>query len=83
MFILDVETGERRQVTHLPPAPFAGILGTRVNVGFLNDRTIVFFTTTNPDGHDPDKSGLIFTVSIDGDEEPKSLSTVVVPGEVE
>ena len=40
VFILDVETGERTQLTHLPPAPLAGVAGTRTG-DFLNDRTIV------------------------------------------
>jgi len=47
IFILDVQTGQRTQVTHLPPAPSAGIEGTRQG-NFLDERTILFYTTSNP-----------------------------------
>jgi hypothetical protein len=79
VFILDVETGQRTQVTHLPPAPVAGIAGTRVGA-FPNDRTISFTTSSNPEGLNPDGELLLFAVSID-DFKLKPLSTVVLQGE--
>jgi hypothetical protein len=70
VFILDVETGSRRQVTHLPPAPVAG--GIYVGT-FLNDRTILFGTFSTH------AEVLGFTVTID-DGELQALSLVALPG---
>ena len=83
VFILDVATRQRTQVTHLPPAPFAGIDGSRA-FSFLNDRIVFFATTSNPDELNPDAKFLVFTVNIDNidDGKPKLLSEVLGPGGV-
>ena len=78
VFLLDVESGQRTQVTHLPPAPLAGIEGTRQG-NFLDERTILFLSFSNPDGLNPGGKQLNFSVNIDGSE-LKALSTVAISG---
>jgi hypothetical protein len=65
--VLDRATGERKQVTHLPP-------GSRPNDGsfltayprFIDNGTVLFFTSVDPDGSNPQHEFAAFTVRIDG-----------------
>jgi hypothetical protein len=65
IFTLDVLTGDRRQLTQLPPTTgvFAGVYQP-----FFNDEhTITFNTWTNADGNHPDASeNLVVTINTDG-----------------
>jgi len=49
---LDVQTGKRTQLTHLP-APADRLSFVTGHARFVDDETILFFTTSNPDGHHP------------------------------
>jgi hypothetical protein len=50
IFTLDLATGERRQVTQLPPTVPEGTYGPL----FVDDQTIAFFTYADADGQNPD-----------------------------
>jgi hypothetical protein len=71
---IDVATGKRTQVTQLPPAvPPAGYpldaptVITYLNpVVFVDDRTIAFSTSANPDGLNPEGAFLLMTIKTDG-----------------
>lgn len=65
IFTLDVQSGERRQVTHLslPPLPSDP---PSCCPNFIDDRTITFPTTTNIDGQNPDGKVAIALVNTDG-----------------
>jgi hypothetical protein len=67
---VDVATGTRTQVTHLPPAvPPAGYSAnapTVANPRFLDERTIGFFSSANPDGLNPEGIYLQMTAKTDG-----------------
>ncbi|MBZ5559303.1 MAG: hypothetical protein LAO77_18680 [Acidobacteriia bacterium] len=72
---VDVVTGKRTQVTHLPPAP--GLDPAAIPIGplfFLDDETIVF-ATNNPDG-----SFTYFLVKADGSDLPQELKVIAPPG---
>lgn len=79
-FTLNVETGERTQVTDLPPALEPGIVGSGFG-RFLDDHTILFYTTTNPDGLNPTHDTLGATISVDGGA-ITPLANVALPGGV-
>jgi len=67
---VDVATGTRTQVTHLPPAvPPAGSsvdAPTVINPRFVDERTISFFASANPDGLNPEGIYLTMTTRTDG-----------------
>jgi len=67
IFTLDVRTGERRQITHLPPVPAADTGGLSTCCpNFLDDRTLAFSSLANPGGMNPDGELTIFIVNTDG-----------------
>ena len=65
--VLDLATGQRTQVTHLPS-------GSPLKVGafltayprFIDNETVLFFTSADPDGSNPQHEVAAFTVRIDG-----------------
>jgi hypothetical protein len=65
--VLDLATGQRTQVTHLPsgspPAPELFLTGYP---RFIDDETVLFFTFVDPDGSNPTHDFAAFTVRIDG-----------------
>jgi WD40 repeat protein len=67
---IDVATGTRTQVTHLPPAvPPAGYPGDAPTVQlplFVNEQTISFSTSANPNGFNPGGQYLLMTIKTDG-----------------
>src|SRR5262249_26452630 len=83
IFVLDLATGERRQVTHLPSGtpPVAAQGGPLVLTccpQFIGGETILFQTFVDPDGSNPGHNFAAFTVKIDGSR-LKALPTPVVP----
>jgi hypothetical protein len=66
---MDIATGMRRQVTLLPPAvpppPFPSDAPTVQNPRFIDDRTIEFLTSANPDGLNPEGAFLLMTINTD------------------
>lgn len=81
---LDVVTGKRMQVTHLPPLPndvgdpWCGVPVTSFPF-FLDSGSIAFFTATNPDRLNPGYNMLGFTIGGDGRLTPAPLP-VALPG---
>jgi hypothetical protein len=67
IFTLDVATGGRRQVTHLPSAasPIPGLPATGFP-SFLTGDTVGFYSFANPDHMNPQGQLTAFTVRIDG-----------------
>ena len=67
---VDVATGTRTQVTHLPPAvPPAGFSADAPTVfgpRFVDSRTISFYASANPDGLNPEGIYLLMTTRTDG-----------------
>jgi len=67
---VDVATGTRTQVTHLPPAvPPAGYSANAPTVfgpRFVDERTINFYASANPDGLNPEGIYLLMTTRTDG-----------------
>jgi dipeptidyl aminopeptidase/acylaminoacyl peptidase len=82
---IDVGTGTRTQVTHLPPAvPPAAYSVNAPTVWaprFVDERTIRFFASANPDGLNPEGTYLLMTIQTDGSglEVPVPI-TVALPG---
>ena len=84
VFTLDAETGQRTQVTHLPPGiPSAeypsdapGVLGPT----FIDSQTIGFLTDANPDGLNNTHNFYPFTVRTDGSDQMASAFPVAVAG---
>ena len=71
---LDLVTGERNQVTHLPPA-------SRTYQPFFNDdQTITFFTRANADGNHPYGETIVVTVKSDGTGLTVAPPVVALPG---
>jgi hypothetical protein len=66
IFTMDVGTPERFQVTHMPPSPPVNIgVGTGIT-GFLDERTIAFISTSNPNELNPSAAVRYFVVDSDG-----------------
>ena len=80
IFTLEVESGARRQVTRLPPAPVPGLDGMYF-WSFVDEQTILFITSANPDGLNPDETPTVFTVDIPSGALTK-VSVTPVPGGV-
>ena len=79
IFTLDIETGQRTQVTHLPPAPVGGIEGTNFE-DFVDDHTILFNTSANPDdGLNPDHIPALASIGADGNGKPTVLPYIALP----
>jgi hypothetical protein len=72
IFVLDLATGERRQVTHLPSgtppraADEARPYFLTCCPKFVDNETILFQTFVDPDGSNPEHNFAAFTVRIDG-----------------
>jgi len=67
VFTLDVRTGERRQITQLPPVPVADTGGLSTCCpNFLDDQTLAFSSLANPDGMNPEGNLTVFIVNTDG-----------------
>ncbi len=81
--ILDIATGGRTQVTHLPDAPpdpsYLAVPATEFP-GFADDDSIEFFSRTNPDGLNPEGSLRSFTLKTDGTGLTVLPAPVVLPG---
>ena len=67
---VDVATGERTQVTRLPPAvpppPYPSDAPTARLVPFVDERTLAFFSSANPSGENPTGAYLLMTIKTDG-----------------
>ena len=68
--VLDLVSGRRTQVTHLPSASLPPSVPTPSFVTayptFIDDKTVLFFTYLDPDGSNPEHHLAGFTVQIDG-----------------
>jgi hypothetical protein len=79
IFTLDILTGERRQVTQLPPT--TGKFGGVYQPFFNDEHTITFNTWSNADGNHPDASeNLAVTVNTDGTGLRVAPPVVALPG---
>ncbi len=73
---LDLTTGHRVQLTHLPKPPAVDpLFAPTCCPGFADDDTVAFLSVANPDGLNPDDDATIFTVKTDG----TNLKTLPVP----
>lgn len=80
IFILDLASGARTQVTHLTPVllpPFRLVTGY---VSFVSDETILFFSSAKPDALDPGDVLRPFTIRTDGSHLRALPSPVALPG---
>jgi hypothetical protein len=75
--LLDIATGERTQLTRLSPGP-RGTVGSICCPRFVDNETIAFGTTLDPDGLHP--KGGVFTVRTDGKDLKAVPLPVVLPG---
>ena len=66
VFTLDVTTGRRTQVTHLPPVTVPPGLFQVLAPVFIDNHTLGFLSFANPDGLNPDGALAPFTVRTDG-----------------
>jgi hypothetical protein len=72
IFVLDLATGERRQVTRLPsgtpprPGPGDAPYFLTCCPKFIDNETILFQSFVDPDGSNPEHNFVAFTVRIDG-----------------
>jgi cysteine-rich repeat protein len=88
VFVLDLATGERKQVTHLtsgpqPPFVFAGSAPYLLTCcpEFIDDKTIRFQSFVDPDGSNPQHDFTAFAVGIDGQGLRRALvPPVALPG---
>jgi hypothetical protein len=83
IFLQDVATGKRAQITHLPTATPAADLPPRLPSAwlpfFLDDQTVAFGTDANIDGANPEGEWIGATVKRDGSS-LKVLPEVALPG---
>jgi hypothetical protein len=72
---LDLASGQRHQLTHLPPS-------TYVNYPIFSDSSIIsFLSSANPDGTNPQHETVPFTVTTDPDDpQLKPLPVIALPG---
>jgi hypothetical protein len=75
---LDVLTGERRQVTRLPPA--SGSFGGTYQPFFNDEQTITFNTRANADGNHPSFDRIVVTINADGTGLRVAPPVVAIPG---
>jgi hypothetical protein len=78
IFTLDVETGDRTQVTRLPPG--TGPFGGTYQPFFNDEHTITFSTKADLDGSNPSHKNLIVTVKTDGTGLTVAPPVVALPG---
>src|SRR5262245_58768654 len=65
--VLDLTTGERAQVTHLPSGSPPNVQSfLTAYPRFIDNETVLFFTYVDPDGSNPQHEVAAFTVRIDG-----------------
>src|SRR5262249_53863536 len=80
--VLDLPTGQRTQVTHLPsgmpPAPAGNVITGYPR--FIDDETVAFFSYEDPDGLNPAQTLTAFTVGIDGSRLKPAPTPVAAPG---
>jgi cysteine-rich repeat protein len=85
IFVLDLATGERRQVTHLPSgtppqaAPEAPPYFLTCCPKFVDNETILFQTFVDPDGSNPEHNFAAFTVGIGGGRLKSDPTPVALP----
>jgi hypothetical protein len=83
IFLQDVATGARSQITHLPTAtPAADLppaLPSALAPFFLDEETVAFATDTDIDGTNPQHESIGATVKRDGSD-LKAVRTVALPG---
>jgi hypothetical protein len=85
VFVLDLTTGERRQVTRLPSGTerYAYIVGPPYFLTccpkFVDDETILFQTSVNADGSNPEETFSAFTIKIDGSRLKRVPTPVALP----
>jgi hypothetical protein len=83
--VLDLATGERTQVTHLPSgtAPTAGADSAPYFLTccpkFIDNETILFQTFVDPDGSNPEHNFAAFTVRVDGSRLKADPTPVALP----
>ena len=83
IFVLDLATGKPTQVTHLPSEPQPDGSFLTAYPSFIDDETVIFYTSTNPDGLNPKHFFTGFAVPIDGSNKLKPLpvlNPVAAPG---
>jgi hypothetical protein len=87
--VLDLESDQRMQVTHLPSGtpfspttcqpPVASPYFLTCCPKFIDDETVIFQTSTDPDGSNPGHDPSAFTVGIDGSGLQRVSAPVVPP----
>jgi hypothetical protein len=78
---LDLLSGTRTQITHLPQSGTAGpLFPATCCPGFVDDDTIAFLSVSNPDGLNPNGDGVVFAVQSDGSGLRRLPPPVAVPG---
>jgi hypothetical protein len=81
IFVLDIASGEARQLTRLPPAPrYYYPCGQTGCPYFSDEQTITFLTNANLDGTNPDFQNISVSVKTDGTGLAISPPIAALPG---
>jgi hypothetical protein len=77
---IEVATHRRHVVTHLPNSEESDLRRATGYISFVDDETLLFFTSTNPDGSNPSGELRPFTIHADGTGLRAVPSPTVLPG---
>jgi hypothetical protein len=81
VFVLELATGRRVQLTQLPQSPPTDpLFAPTCCPGFADDQTVGFYSIANPEGLNPNGDATVFTVKTDGSGLKKLPVPVVQPG---
>jgi hypothetical protein len=82
IFTLDIVTGERLQVTQLPPSPEPDVepFTSTTFPYFISDETLRFYSFSNPNGLNPDGEYREFEINADGTDLQALPLPVALPG---
>jgi hypothetical protein len=80
VFVLDLASGRRRQVTRLAGSATPDFRRTVGYVSFVDDATLLFFTSTDPDGSNAAGELRPFTIRVDGTRLRAVPAPTVLPG---
>jgi hypothetical protein len=81
VFTVDLRSGERAQLTSLPPVVSEDPLTQDITgLVFVDDQRLAFVTFANPGGMNPGGAGRVFTVDVDGRNFRAAPERELIPG---
>jgi hypothetical protein len=81
VFTVHLRTGERTQLTSLPPVVSDDPLRRDIaGLVFVDDRRLAFVTLADPEGMNPGGGGRVFTVDVDGSNLRAAPESELIPG---